>query len=339
MQFGVNLLGLAQQPRDQDMQERFSQLLDWVHAVRDAGYDHLTMGQHYLTAPFQQFQPVPLLSRLIPETGTMRMYSTLVVPLLNPVELAETWASLDILSNGRVGMCLALGYRDEEYAAFGVDRKTRVRRLHDIVTTLRRLWTEDDVTAEGLNFALDQQTVTLRPVQKPHPPIWIAANADAAVVRAARWGLPWNINPHATHETVARQVGLYKDAWREAGHKGEATFPISREVFCAETREDAVRLAFPHLGRKYAAYGSWGQDKQLPGEESFAVPLEELAGDRFIIGDPDDCAREIARYQELGIDRVHLRTNWPGMPLDTALTGMRLFAREVAPRFRRGEGA
>jgi alkanesulfonate monooxygenase SsuD/methylene tetrahydromethanopterin reductase-like flavin-dependent oxidoreductase (luciferase family) len=334
VQFGVNLLGLAQQPRDQDMQERFADLLEWVHAVRDAGYDHFTMGQHYLTAPFQQLQPVPLLARLLPETGSMRMYSTIVAPLQNPVELAETWASLDVLSGGRVGMCLALGYRDEEYAAFGVDARTRVRRLRDLVETLRRLWTEEHVTAEGLNFTLAEQTVTLRPVQKPHPPIWIAANADAAVVRAAQWGLPWNINPHATHQTVARQVGLYEDAWRAAGHVGAPTFPISREVFCAETREEAVRLAFPHLGQKYAAYGSWGQDRQLPGEESFAIPLDELAGDRFIIGDPDDCAREIDRYAALGIDKIHLRTNWPGMPLETALRGMRLFAREVAPRFR-----
>jgi alkanesulfonate monooxygenase SsuD/methylene tetrahydromethanopterin reductase-like flavin-dependent oxidoreductase (luciferase family) len=176
--------------------------------------------------------------------------------------------------------------------------------------------------------------VTLRPVQQPHPPIWIAANADAAVVRAARWGLPWNINPHATYATIVRQVGLYREAWRAEGHSGEPRFPISREVFCAETREDAVRLAFPYLREKYAAYGSWGQDKQLPGEESFAVPLEELAGDRFVIGDPDDCAREVQRYQAIGVDRMHLRTNWPGMPLTTALTGMRLFAREVAPRFR-----
>lgn len=334
MHFGVNLLGLAQQPRDQDMQQRFGELLEWVHAVRDAGYDHFTMGQHYLTEPFQQFQPVPLLARLIPETGTMRLYSTLIAPLQNPVELAETWASLDVLSGGRVGMCLALGYRDEEYAAFGVDPRTRLRRQRDLVETLIRLWTEDEVTAEGLDFRLDGQTVTLRPVQQPHPPIWIAANADAAVVRAATWGLKWNINPHATHETVARQVALYRDAWREAGHEGDPTFPISREVFCAETREDAARLAFPYLGEKYAAYGSWGQDKQLPGNESFSVLLEELAEDRFIIGDPDDCAREIARYRDLGIDRIHLRTNWPGMPLETALAGMRLFAREVAPRFR-----
>jgi alkanesulfonate monooxygenase SsuD/methylene tetrahydromethanopterin reductase-like flavin-dependent oxidoreductase (luciferase family) len=334
MYFGVNLLGLAQQPRDQDMQERLAELLEWVHAVRDEGFDHFTMGQHYLTSPFQQFQPVPLLARLIPESGSMRMFSTLIAPLQNPVELAETWASLDVLSGGRVGMCLALGYRDEEYAAFGIDVKTRVRRQRELVETLRRLWTEEEVTAEGLDFSLDAQTVALRPVQQPHPPIWIAANADAAVMRIARWGLKWNINPHATHETVARQVQLFKDAWREAGHPGEPTFPISREVFCAETREEAVRLAFPHLGKKYDAYGSWGQDKALPGDESFQVPIEELAGDRFIIGDPDDVAREIKRYQALGIDRMHLRTNWPGMPLETALTGMRLFAREVAPRFR-----
>lgn len=333
MQFGISLLGLAQQPRDEDLGRRFDQLLDFVHAVRDAGFDHVTTGQHFLLDPLQVIQPVPLLARLIPETGRMRLVSTLVAPLHNPVELAETWASLDVLSGGRVGLSLALGYRDVEYAAFGVDPSRRVRRLRDLVETVRALWTQDAVTAHGEGFSLDGQTCTTRPVQRPHPPIWIAANADAAIERAARWGLPWNINAHARYETIARQVGLYRDAARAAGHP-EPTFPMARELYCAQTRDEARRLAGPYLAAKYDAYDRWGQDRALPGDEDFAVPFDELARDRFIIGTPDDCAAEVERYRALGVDRLHLRVNWPGMPLDSALQGMRLFATEVMPRFR-----
>lgn len=333
MQFGVSLLGLAQQPRDEDLGERFEQLLGFVHSVRDAGFDHVTTGQHFLLDPLQVIQPVPLLARLIPETGTMRLVSTLVAPLHNPVEMAETWASLDVLSGGRVGLSLALGYRDVEYAAFGVDPSRRVRRLRELVDTVRALWTEDTVTAEGEGFSLDAATCTTRPVQQPHPPIWIAANADAAIERAARWGLPWNINAHARHETIARQVALYREVATAAGHP-EPTFPMARELYCAESREDALRIAGPYLAAKYDAYDAWGQDKALPGDEDFAVPLQELAHDRFILGSPDDCAREIERYRALGVDRIHLRMNWPGMPLDVSLDGLRRFAAEVIPRFR-----
>lgn len=334
MKFGVSLLGIVQQPRTENMQQRFQELLTWVHALRDEGYDHLTTGQHYLTAPFQQFQPLPLLARLAPETGDMRLVATLIAPLHNPVDLAEAWGTLDVMTGGRITLSMALGYRDEEYAAFGVDPKKRVRRQTELIDTLIRLWTEEEVSADALGFRLDRQKVTLRPIQTPHPPIWIAANADAAIARAARRGLPWNINPHARYETLLRQVDHYRRTAAEAGRSDQITFPMAREMFCAPTREEAFATAEPYLAGKYKAYDTWGQDKALPGEEEFDIPFADLAKDRFLLGTPDDCAREVARYQELGVDRLHLRMNWPGMPLDQALAGMRLFAREVIPQFR-----
>ena len=334
MKFGVSLLGLAQQPRDEDMQRRFDQLITWVHAVRDAGYDHVTTGQHYLLDPLQELQPVPLLARLAPESGDLGLVSTLIAPLHNPVELAETWASLDVITGGRVGLCFALGYRDVEYEAFGVDPGKRVRDLRDVVETVRALWTQEEVTASGRHFKLERATCTLRPVQQPHPPIWIAANADAAVERAARWGLPWNINAHARFATIARQVERYREVARQAGHP-EPTFPMARELYCGATREEALAIAAPYLAGKYEAYDQWGQDKALPGDEDFAVPFEQLAQDRFILGDPEECTREIERYAALGVDRIHLRMNWPGMPLDVALDGLHRFAEHVIPRFSR----
>ncbi|MPZ88864.1 MAG: LLM class flavin-dependent oxidoreductase [Nitriliruptorales bacterium] len=332
MKFGVSLLGLVQQPLDEDLARRAEDVIAWVHEARDAGFHSVISGQHYLTHPFQELQPVPLLARLIPESGDMELFGTLIAPLHNPVDLAETWASLDVLSGGRMGLCFALGYRDEEYAAFGVDTSQRVRDFRDVIETVRALWTQDEVTATGRGFTIENATCTTRPVRKPHPPIWIAANADPAVKRAARWGLPWNINPHARYETIERQVGLYHDSAREAGIE-PAELPLQREVFCAPTREEAIQTAGPHLARKYAAYDQWGQDKALPGEEEFAIPFAQLAQDRFILGDPDDCAREIAKYRKLGVDRLHMRMNWPGMALEPAVEALRLFGAEVAPRF------
>src|SRR5262249_45068417 len=79
--------------------------------------------------PLCELQPEPLIARLAPESGQMRMVATLIAPLQNPVDLAETWASLDVITGGRVGICFALGYRDVEYAAFGVDPAKRAAAL------------------------------------------------------------------------------------------------------------------------------------------------------------------------------------------------------------------
>lgn len=332
MKFGTSLLGLVQQPRDEDLTQRMDEVIAWVNACRDNGFDYVITGQHYLLDPFQELQPVPLLARLIPESGDMELFATLIAPLQNPVDLAETWASLDRMSGGRMGLSMALGYRDEEYDAFGVDRSKRVRIFREVVDTLIALWTEDEVTFTGERFSLERAICTIKPVREPHVPIWIAANADVAIERAARWGLPWNINPHATYETIERQVGLYRAAAEEAGLP-RLGLPLHRELFCAPTRDEAFERARPFLAPKYAAYGQWGQDKALPGDEDFSIDFEALAEDRFILGDPDDCAREIERYRQLGVDRIHMRMNWPGMPLEPALEGLRRFGSEVIPRF------
>lgn len=328
MKFGVSLLGVAQQPKSQDMSERIGDVLTWVHACRDAGFDHITTGEHVLLDPLHQLQPAPLLARLIPESGDMDLVTTLIAPLHNPVDLAETWASIDVMSGGRVALCFALGYRDIEYAAYGVDRRHRVRDMKDVVNTLLALWRQEPVTAQGRGFRVDGEGTTLAPAQRPHPPVWIAANVDAAVVRAARWGLPWNISGAPRIPEIERQTALYRSEAAGDGH----TFPMSRELYCATTTEKAYRVAGPFLHRRYAVRDTWKQEDAFASSRPEDLP--ELARDRFVIGDPDACEAEIRRYQELGIDRIHFRMMWPGMPLDVALEGLELFASEVIPRFR-----
>ena len=334
MKFGFSITGMSQQPRDADMQRCLEDIITWVHRARDLGFDYISMGQHYLSAPYQMLQAVPLLARLAPETGRMGLLTTLVIPLHHPVDLAETLATLDVVSGGRFMLSCAQGYRDEEYAAFGVDPAQRVSRFVEGVQCLLRLWTEERVTFRGKHFRLENATVELRPVQRPHPPVWVAANADTAVQRAARLGLPWNINPHATFATVRRQVALYRQAAQEAGKDPNVLLPMGRELYCAPNREQALEESLPYIYGKYQAYAQWGQDRVLPGQESFNVGFEELARDRFVIGSPDDCAEALERYAELGIGYAHFRMSWPGMPLEQAIRGMELFAQRVMPRFK-----
>lgn len=332
MRFGLSILGSAQQPRGEDMQQRFGELLQYVHAARDAGYHHLTTGQHYLLDPLQMLQPVPLLARLIPETGDMRLVATLVMPVQSPVDLAESWATLDVLSGGRVTISAALGYREVEYRAFGIPPAKRAQQFVDVLDTVRALWTGEPVTRRGIGFQLEEAVCTIRPVQQPHPPIWVAANADVAVRRAATMGLDWNINAHATLDTVARQITMYREVAAAHGRE-QVSFPMARELYCGRTREEAFAIAMPYLAPKYEAYARWGQDKALPEDDGFPEGFAELARDRFIIGAPDDCVAEVERLRLLGVDRLHLRMGWPRMPIAQVLEGMERFASEVIPHF------
>jgi len=325
---------MVQMPTGRDMRERLRDIIVWVRRARELGFDYIYCGQHYVTHPYQAFQPLPLIARLAPEAGDMRFVVTIVMPLHHPVEVAEQLSTLDIILDGRLTLTVALGYREEEWRAFGVESKQRVSRLVEGLECLVKLWTEDEVTYHGHHFVLEKVRMPTKPTQRPHPPIWIAANNDPAVVRAGRLGFPWHINPHATYDTIAGQVMMFREAARAAGKPWDVGLALNREVYCAETKEQALREAQPFLGAKYETYAQWGQDKALPGDEDFLIAFEKLAKGRFIIGGPEECSQELEQYRALGIEYAHFRMSWAGMPVEQSLRSMELMAEQVIPRFR-----
>src|SRR5262250_2164905 len=148
MKFG--LIISKQHPPGVSMVERFREHVEQVRAARDAGFDLIVMGQHYLSTPFQEIQPMPSLARLAADAGTMRVGATvLLLPLLNPVDIAEQVATLDVITEGRFVFGVGLGYREEENEAFGVAAKERVGRLVEGLEVIKRLWSEDEVTHRG----------------------------------------------------------------------------------------------------------------------------------------------------------------------------------------------
>ena len=318
----------------ESMPRKIEESAEQVRAARDAGFDLICTGQHYLAAPYQMSASFPLLARMAAEAGDMEVAATVVlVPLHNPVELAESVATMDAICNGRFIFGVGLGYRDEEYTAFGLERGERVSRLREALEVMKLLWTQEEVEFEGKYYRVPRVSPATRPVQQPHPPIWVAANIDVAIRRAARWGYPWLVNPHATMEMVAGQWQGYKAALEQAGQPTPEALPMMRELYVAQDRETAYVESEPYLASKYAAYAAWGQDKALPGEESFSVPYQDLARDRFLLGSPEDVVGEIRRYErELGVNYLIFRMQWPGMSQEQTLRQIDLLGREVIPR-------
>ena len=132
---------------------------------------------------------------------------------------------------------------------------------------------------------------------------------------------------------VAEQFKTYKANLEKAGQPTPDTLPMMRELYVASDRETAFLESQPYLETKYAAYAAWGQDKALPGNESFSVPYQDLARDRFLLGSPEDVAQEMLRYQdELGVNYLIFRMQWPGMPQEQALRQIEIMGKEVLPR-------
>ena len=318
---------------DESMPQKIQDSVELVKACRQAGFDLICAGQHYLSTPYQMSAIFPLLARMSAEARDMEIASAIVLlPLHNPVEMAESVATMDSICGGRFIFGVGLGYREEEYAAFGVARSERVERMREALKVMKLLWTEEEVEFHGKYYRVPRIKPATRPVQKPHPPIWVAANNDKAIRRAARWGYPWLVNPHATVPVVADQFRSYRETLERYGHPAPQTLPMMRELYVASDRETAILESQPYLESKYAAYASWGQDKALPGNESFSVPYQDLARDRFLLGSPEDVAQEMLRYRdELGVNFLIFRMQWPGMGRAQALQQIELMGREVIP--------
>lgn len=334
----VALYLTTQYPPGTDMLSALEEQLVLVRAARDHGWDAVASGQHYLSEGMVQLQLVPFLARLAAEAGPMAgIAAVLLLPLHNPVEVAEQMATLDILWKGRFVLGVGLGYRKEEFAAFGVPWEARIERFEATLALVRRLWTEEAVTADIGGCRLQGVTMTSRPMQRPHPPLWIGATTDAGVRRAARLADAWLVGPHATGATIARQLALYQAARLRADLPVPCHVPVFREIFCARDRATALAVAGPILAAKYGAYARWGQDEALPAEDGFERPIDQLAHDRFVLGAPEECYEALSAYLGLGLSPLLLRMHWSGLPLSAALQSLHLLSDEVLPALRHRE--
>jgi alkanesulfonate monooxygenase SsuD/methylene tetrahydromethanopterin reductase-like flavin-dependent oxidoreductase (luciferase family) len=181
--------------------------------ARDYGFSSVCVGQHFLTE-YQKLQPIPVLSRLAAESGDMRLLPGIILlPLFNPVYVAEEIATLDVISGGRVILGLGVGYRDVEFEAFGVQKKERGARFEESLEAIKRLWTEDEVSFDGRFFRIPKAQVRTRPLQRPHPPIWVAAQADAGSSTRRPGSAPCASRPSSSAAPAASSAAPCPRRW------------------------------------------------------------------------------------------------------------------------------
>jgi alkanesulfonate monooxygenase SsuD/methylene tetrahydromethanopterin reductase-like flavin-dependent oxidoreductase (luciferase family) len=241
-------------------------------------------GQHFLTAPRAYLQPLPLLSRLIPETGEMRLVAgVLLLPLLNAVQLAEELATLDALSGGRLVVGAGQGYRDVEFTAFGVVRASRraaqLRALDEMVAW----WSGEPVRGTGAGLGM-------RPVRAPHPPIWLAAGTPRAYQRAVERGSTPFIGPQVAPGTLAELL---------SERPAPGGVALRRDVLVTDLiGEQAARRALDMRSRQN---DEWGY-------------TDTTLGSPYLVGTAQDCREQVAELAAAGVTDLVVRTNWPGIP-------------------------
>jgi alkanesulfonate monooxygenase SsuD/methylene tetrahydromethanopterin reductase-like flavin-dependent oxidoreductase (luciferase family) len=315
----VGLFINTQYPAEVDVPAQIPALVEQVRVAREAGFKSLWFPHHWLTNPMQMLQIMPAMAFLAAEAkGMVIGPNILILPLLNPMHVAEEAATLDVLTGGNYVLGAGLGYREPEFTAFGIPLAERAGRFSESVTLMRKLWAGGKITHEGKFFTVRNAGISVKPVRSGGPPIYIAGLVDSAVRRAARIGDAWLIANASSIQEITPQMHTYRAALKEYG-RSPLEFPIARECYVGADRASAYAECKAALEYKYAAYAEWGMTSPLEGTN-----FEDFAKDRFIIGDKESVKDEILRYTELlGVDHFIMRSQWPGLEQDKVLGSIR----------------
>ncbi len=315
----VGLFINTQYPEGFNVPAQVPALLEQVRVARDAGFKSLWFPHHWLTAPMQMLQIMPAMAFLAAEAKGMAIGpNILILPLLNPMHVAEEAATLDVLTGGNYILGAGLGYREPEFTAFGITHAERAGRFTESVALMRKLWAGGRITHEGKYFTIRDAGISVRPARPGGVPIYVAGLVDSAVKRAARIGDAWLIANASSIQEITPQMNTYRSAIAKYD-RPPLEFPIARECYVGASHKTALDECREALAYKYAAYASWGMTSPLEG-----TSLDDFARDRFIIGDKQSVRDEILKYQEsLGSDHFIMRCQWPGLDQEKTLGSIR----------------
>jgi alkanesulfonate monooxygenase SsuD/methylene tetrahydromethanopterin reductase-like flavin-dependent oxidoreductase (luciferase family) len=303
-------------------------LFEQVRVMESVGFDSATVGERHIHDE-GLVEPLTALAAIAARTERLQLGTTAVLPALyHPIHLAEQVAAIDHLSGGRMAFGAALGYRERELTPFGVAMDDRVGMFLESLRLLKRLWNKGNVTHDGDFWSFENVYINPRPDDIP---VWIGGHADIAIKRAAYRGDAWIASASSTPEDLDAQIQVYEDALDEFGmDRADNDIILMRDCYVADSVEEARETIEPYLLNLYRLYARWGQTYM--DEHEVEVEYEEL-DEKFVIGSPEECIEELRTYEELGVDHILIRCQFPGQSQASALRCLERFGEEVIPAF------
>jgi len=347
MEFGVQFFPDVG-PAEKSAADYWQEALHLVGLCDPLGFSHIRTVEHYFH-PYGGYSPNPIvfLAAAAMRCRKARLVTGAVLPAFNnPLKLAGEIAMLDAISGGRIEVGFARAFLPHEFARFGVPLDESKDRFEEGIEQVRRLLEEEHLSLQGRFHSFRDVTSLPRPTQQPRPPFWIAALATPeSFVRAGERGYSIMAIPFAG-ERMAELIGLYREAWKKAGHAGRGRVMLAFHMYCCAEGADAASVAREPLNRYLkslvAAASDWtsgtssadypGYDKIIAGlaRETYESQIEKGAA---WIGAPAELVEKIRAYQRQvgGFEIASLQVNFNTLPLAVAEASMRRFAAEVMP--------
>ncbi len=327
MQFG--LFGGARTKRGDDGGDShaYGEFITYVTEAERLGFRSIFLVEHHFTGVGQLSASLTLLAYLAAATCTIRLGTAVIVlPWHNPVLLAEQAATVDLLSGGRLDFGVGKGYRAPEFAGFHIAMDEATERFDEAIEVIRKAWNSPGrFSHHGKRWRFDDIVVEPRPLQNPHPPLWLAAGSPDSIRRAAREGYNLLLDQLGSVDLTIQRVALFREECRRIGRAYDpAMIGVTRALQIVRSEADR-QAAYETRARVVDRIGDLAR-----GGGTFAPPEQD---DAPLLGTPAEIVARIRKLQAGGVENILL--------VDPAanVASLRLFAGEIMPAFTAGRAA
>jgi alkanesulfonate monooxygenase SsuD/methylene tetrahydromethanopterin reductase-like flavin-dependent oxidoreductase (luciferase family) len=349
MKFG--LFQSVQLPEPEAQARYYKEALEQVLWAEQLGFSSVWITEHHFSRHGIVSATLPVLAYLAGVTSAIRLGTAVaVLPFHNPIQLAEEAATVDLLSNGRLDFGVGRGYQWGEFHKLHIPMEEANRRFEEAMEVITRAWTATEpFHHHGEFWTFNDMTVQPRPVQTPHPPVWVAASSHDSIDRVAQHN--WNllIGQGEAFPQVGQQVAYFRAALGEAGFSYSPDRVVAaRAMYTAPSLEQARRdtegpfMWFKRTGQEVSAPPDHRVEllpedfkeyrrRYSPGASgSYDAMLENVT----LFGTPDLVAERIERLREAGVENLIFFVNYGGIENRKVLASLELFAKDVMPRFK-----
>src|SRR5262245_43548558 len=347
MDFGVFL----EFPSRQEMTdgEAFAECFALAQEAEALGVDSLWLAEYHFSAIIVLSTPITIASAIAARTQRIRIgLAVVLLPLGQPIHIAEDIATLDHISRGRVEFGVGRGTFPDTHDGFNSPFAESRERFDEYLEIVVKAWTQERFSFSGKYYRCDDLWVRPKPLQRPHPPIRIGITSEVTFPIVGRLGFPIIINPSRVFalSELAPYIQQYRDAWHKAGHAGVPQVGLRVPLYVAKTAERAyaeprasTMAAVQNLGNRVAGSasragttGDWGAQ----AERVRAMSYEEWLRDKVVYGVPEAVVDRLQQLrEELDLTQILYEVNYGRqIPYPLQLENLRMINEYVVPQLK-----
>ena len=360
MKFGLFYELIALRPHDEAaVQRAYTQGIQQVKFAEQMGFEYVWETEHHFTEKFSySAAPELFLTAIARETKTIRVGHAVVLLTMNhPVRVAERAAVLDILSGGRLEFGTGRGTSEAELGGFNVEPDISRDMWEEAVRIIPKMWTQDSFQHEGQFWTIPPRNVIPKPMQKPHPPMWVSGVSPATFEIAGDMGLgvlcfslaaPGQSEEAVKEyrrrivncEPVGKSVNDHVSAFTVALCLEDDAEALKIGGFAAGAYNQGARSLYGKWAKEEGAWRAWYGREYFTEVETAPEEVQKLVDEGVVcIGDPERCINVLKRWEEAGVDQIMCLMQAGRVPHEKVMESIRMFGEHVIPYFQKGTTA